>query len=276
MDDLKQRKKLHSVEKNLIQYFVDLCKKHNFSYTILGGTLLGAVRHKGFIPWDDDVDFGMPREDYEKFVNLLLEDKNTEFPFLNFRNSNIRTYFSRIENHKAIIIDKSAEVKSKRYAWVDIFPLDGMPNDKIPRLLHQFRLLYLRMLLQYSQFSKIVNINLTERPMIEKILIKIGKIINPERFLDKNKLTIRLDEELKKYSYKDSKMIVNFMGAYKFREMFPKKMYEQLREYQFEDLRLLGPTDSSTYLRSLYGKGYMLPPSDVIKNKHFTEVKIQK
>lgn len=71
-------------------------------------------------------------------------------------------------------------------------------------------------------------------------------------------------------------MIVNFMGAYKFREMFPKKMYEQLREYQFEDLRLLGPTDSSTYLRSLYGKGYMLPPSDVIKNKHFTEVKIQK
>lgn len=276
MDDLQKRSELHGVEKCVINYFLNVCSKLNLSYTILGGTFLGAVRDKGFIPWDDDADFGMPRNDYEKLVTYLINNNDSEFPFLNFKNSDIKTYFSRIENHRIIVIDKSAEVDNSRFAWIDIFPLDGMPNDYLLRMMHKFNLLRLRLLLQYSQFSKIVNVNLTERPFLERVLIAFGKIIDPERILNKDKLTFKLDKALRKYSFNDSNFIVNFMGAYKFKEMFPKKIYEDLVEYSFDGLKLMGPRNSTEYLSSLYGKNFMMPPSEMIKNKHFTQIIINK
>lgn len=276
MKDLEQRQKLHMVEKEIIVYFLSVCKKLELSYTMLGGTFLGAVRHKGFIPWDDDVDFGLQRNDYEKLVTYLIDHPNEIFPFKNFLNSDIKTYFSRIESKKAIIIDTSANKTDKRNAWIDIFPLDGMPNEKLSRQMHEINLLRLRMLLQYSQFSKIVNTSLTERPLIEKILINFGKLIKPERFLNKDHLTRKLDYSLKKYDVEKSKNLVNFMGAYKFKEMFPRSVYEDLQEYQFEDIKLLGPVAADKYLSSLYGNNYMQPPSDMVKNKHFTKIVINK
>lgn len=272
--DIENREKLHSIEKEIIIYYIQICEKLGLKYTILGGTLLGAVRHKNFIPWDDDVDFGMPRPDYEKLINYLIKHDNKSFPFKNFRNSDIKTYFSRIENKKAKIIDRSAEKKDERNAWIDIFPLDGMPSNKLLLKAHQVNLLRLRLLLQYSQFSDIVNVSLTERPIVEKIFIKLGELLKPERFLNTHKIMIKLDKSLKKYTYENSLFAVNFMGAYKFREMFDRNVYEDLVLYSFDDIQLFGPREYDLVLSQLYGKKYMLPPSKMVMNKHFTEIVI--
>lgn len=272
--DIENREKLHSIEKEIIVYYIQICEKLGLKYTILGGTLLGAVRHKNFIPWDDDVDFGMPRPDYEKLINYLIKHDNKSFPFKNFRNSDIKTYFSRIENKKAKIIDRSAEKKDERNAWIDIFPLDGMPSNKLLLKAHQVNLLRLRLLLQYSQFSDIVNVSLTERPIVEKIFIKLGELLKPERFLNTHKIMIKLDKSLKKYTYENSLFAVNFMGAYKFREMFDRNVYEDLVLYSFDDIQLFGPREYDLVLSQLYGKKYMLPPSKMVMNKHFTEIVI--
>lgn len=270
--DIDSRKELHSIEKEIIIYYIKICEKLGLTYTALGGTLLGAIRHKNFIPWDDDVDFGMPRPDYEILVNYLIKHENKTFPFKNFKNSDIKTYFSRIESKKAKIIDHSAEKNDERNAWIDIFPLDGMPNNKLFLRAHQFDLLRLRLLLQYSQFSDIVNVSLTERPAIEKVFIKLGQIIRPEKFLNTHKIMTKLDKKLKKYSYEKSTFAVNFMGAYKFREMFDRRVYDDLILYDFDDIKLFGPRKYDLVLSQLYGKNYMLPPSKMVMNKHFTEI----
>lgn len=274
MQDLEARKRLHTIELEIVNYFLSICEKNKLEYFMLGGTFLGAIRHKGFIPWDDDMDFGMPRKDYDELIEILSAKENKDFKFKNFRNSDIKTYFSRIESSKAQIIDTSAEKIDYRSAWIDIFPLDGMPNNKIIRTCHKLSLLYTRLLLQYSQFSEIVNINLKNRPLYEKILIYIGKIIKPEKYLNTKKIMWKLDGKLKKYSYEESNYVVNFMGAYKFREMFEKKIYENIVFYKFEHIDLKAPQDYDTILTSLYGD-YMTPPKDKDKNKHFTKVEIK-
>ncbi|WP_057875475.1 LicD family protein [Liquorilactobacillus aquaticus] len=271
--DFSDRKLLQSSELKLVESFSHFCDLHGLRYFLMGGTFLGAVRHHGFIPWDDDIDVGMPRPDYEKLC-VLMEKENSRvgsFPFRNFKNSDTYEYVARLENPETKIIDRSAAEVEKRNSWMDIFALDGMPNNALLRKVHSFNLMRLRLMLKYSEFNK-VSVNYTERPFSEKALIKVGKIIRPEKWLDTRKCLDKLDKALQKYSYESSEYVVNFMGAYKLREMFPKRFYDDDCNYTFEDLNLRGPRDYDAVLSQLYGSDYMEPPSDQMKNKHFTEV----
>ena len=176
-------------------------------------------------------------------------------------------YFSRIENIDKEIIDNSALEKRRRYTWIDIFPLDGMPNNVFIRQIHKTQLLYRRLLLQYSNFSKVVNQNLPNRPLHERILIQIGNIVKPDKYLNTDKCLYKLDELLKKYDYDNSKYVVNFMGAYKFKEMFNKKIYDDKELYEFEGKKYYAPRDYDLVLSQMYGD-YMTPPKDKDKHKH--------
>ena len=141
-------RKLQLNELQIMDCFTEICRKNGLQYFLLGGTFLGAVRHKGFIPWDDDIDVGMPREDYERFYELVDEALPENYVYRNFKKGNETTiYFSRIEDTSFIIEDNSANIKRTRYAWIDIFPLDGMPDNKLIRNIHKFVLLYRRLAL---------------------------------------------------------------------------------------------------------------------------------
>ncbi|KRL02141.1 LicD family protein [Liquorilactobacillus capillatus] len=271
--DFDDRKLLHSSELKLVESFSRFCDLNNLEYFLMGGTFLGAVRHQGFIPWDDDIDVGMPRADYEKMCSLIARNDNKidSFPFKTFKNSDTSEYVARLENPKTRIIDRSAVDAEERSSWMDIFALDGMPNNNFARKVHSFNLLRLRLMLKYSEFNK-VSVNYTERSFIEKSLIKVGKIIQPEKWLNTRKCLNKLDQALQKYPYESSEYVVNFMGAYKLREMFPKRLYDDTRDYTFENLSLRGARDYDVILSQLYGSNYMEPPSEQMKNKHFTEV----
>lgn len=265
-------RKLQLAELEILKYFIKICQDNNLRYYMLGGTFLGAVRHKGFIPWDDDIDIGMPREDYYKFMDIVVNDGNRDFKFENFRiNKESLMYVSRFENKKVEIEDTSTTQKKYRYAWIDIFPMDGMPNNRFSMFFHKVKLLYLRLLFQYSQYSNIVNQRVKNRPLHERILIKIGKIINFEKFLDTYKCMLNLDKCLEKYSFDSSKYVINFMGAYKFKEMFKKEVYDECDMYDFEDIKLNAPKNYDLVLSQLYGE-YMVPPKEEERNKHGTNV----
>lgn len=270
MDD--RLRQLQLTELKIMDCFVDICKKNNLEYFLLGGSFLGAIRHKGFIPWDDDMDVGMPRKDYDRLFEIIDDLLPDNYVFRNFKKGNESTiYFSRIEDLSFEIIDNSANVKRKRYAWIDIFPIDGMPNNIIVRNIHKFNLLYRRMLLQYSNFSVVVNQNLPNRPLFERMLIKFGNIFNVEKLLDTDKCLNKLDKQLRKYRYEDSDYVVNFSGAYKFKEMFKKDIYMNKCLYQFEDRQYYAPKEYDFVLKQMYGD-YMQVPKDVDKYKHNIKV----
>lgn len=114
------------VDLALFKEFSKFCKKNNIKYFALGGTLLGAVRHKGFIPWDDDMDLGVPREDYEKLL-LLCSKEKVNFELHTFDNDeNHYRYFARLEDSSVKIKRNDKSVSEISSAWIDIFPLDGI------------------------------------------------------------------------------------------------------------------------------------------------------
>lgn len=254
----------------MIEQFVKICEQEHLMYYMLGGTMLGAVRHKGYIPWDDDTDFGMPRPDYEKFLlvareylpaNMIIEEggKTKKYPY----------YFSRISCVEKKVVVRIGNETHIENTWIDIFPLDGMPNYKLTREFHALRLLVRRAVFKFAWFDESVNVSKTKRPWHERFLIFLGKHLPIEKFLSKEKEQKKLDQALKKYPYEQSNYLINLMGGYKLREMFHKDVFGEGAFYDFEGMKLRGPSNYDFYLTQLYGD-YMTPPPESERNRHNT------
>lgn len=265
-------RKLQLIELNILKRVTEICNQYGLRYYLLGGTFLGAVRHQGFIPWDDDIDIGMPRADFERFCEIVQETLEAPFGYASYRNNAEHIYFHpRIYNYNSRVIDRSGVEEKETHAWIDIFPLDGMPKNGAVRKIYGGYLLFLRLLFMYSQFDKIVNVKLKNRVWYEKVLIAIGKVIKFDKILNTRKIMEKIDRTLQKYDYETSAYVGNFMGAYKMKEVFPKKYYEETAEYSFEGMLCKAPENYDAVLSRMYGD-YMTPPAADVQNKHSTEV----
>ena len=249
---------LKEVEFEILKVFDAFCKENNITYYLSHGTLIGAVRYKKFIPWDDDIDIGMPRDDYEKFIEVANKELKQPFFCSCFNEKHHNGYCCRVVDKNIVVCRDDAMVKKKENLWIDVFPLDGMPNNCFTRFFHKNILLFLRLLLQYSKFKNGINMK-KKRNIVEIIFIKLGYVVSKVCCFDVKKRLLAIDKTLRRYNYDTSDYVVNFMGAYKFKEMFPRKLYEEVVEYQFEDLMLCAPKDYDVVLSQMYGD-YMTPP----------------
>ena len=131
--------KLKDIEKDMLVIFIQICKKYDMRYFLAGGSCLGAVRHRGFIPWDDDIDVVMPREDYEKFLkvarnelpeNIFLQTGKTDNDF--------PMNFAKLRNSDTTFIETSVKnFKINHGVFIDIFPLDGYSDSKWFKLMNR-------------------------------------------------------------------------------------------------------------------------------------------
>ncbi len=120
---------MKGIELNILKQIHELCISQGFRYFLIGGTLLGAVRHKGFIPWDDDIDIGMPRSDYERFIEYC---SSNEVPFklvCNKTDPNYGYLFAKAVDRNTVLIEENANKDGAELGiYVDIFPIDGLGN----------------------------------------------------------------------------------------------------------------------------------------------------
>ena len=264
-------RELQLEELKILKEALKIIKKHNLRYYMLGGTFLGAVRHKGFIPWDDDVDIGLPRDDYEKFCQFAKEELEVPYKISSYSiEENHNGYCSRVVNKNILLVRDDAVKEKSEYLWCDIFPLDGMPDCKIARKLHQFNLLFKRLLLQWSKIETGINMK-KKRSGFEAFLIKLGFVVSKIFHFDVKKRLNAVDKCLRRYNYDKSKYVVNFMGAYKFKEMFPKALYDDSTLYDFEDIKLMAPKDFDKVLSQLYGD-YIKPPAENQRFSHSIKI----
>lgn len=269
MKKQEKRTKVQEIIWQITKEIMPVIKKYNLKYFMLGGTLLGAIRHGGFIPWDDDIDIGMPREDYDKFLEIIPKELPSYLELHTYWDeSDHHYYFSRIVDTRYELKRTGSIIERKEAVWVDVFPLDGMSNNAFVRRIDMMYLLYARARYHMATFDR-VNLKRPDRPLLERIIIKIviftgiGTRSDAKYWLDK------IDVLLRKYPVENSAWVVNFMGQYKFKEMFPKEWYGNGTSYEFEDSELIGPDNYEAVLTQQYGD-YMIPPKN--KNVHAAEM----
>lgn len=267
-------RRVQLAETDALREFVRICEKHHLRYYALGGTLLGAVRHKGFIPWDDDIDIGMPRPDYDAL--LSLPDSEFRPPFLLGRlesGTSRNRPFSCLINPSVRLINHASNIDAVESAWIDIIPLDGMPDKGLGRTLHKLRVSFWGSLNQILHFDEIVDVR-RKRSFIGTISVKIASLFRwLNRCIDPIKVGQHLNRVLASVPYDSSTVdVVNYLAAYGYDEIFPRSSMGSGTRYEFEGMEIMGPDDYDTICRCIYGSGYMTPPPESQRNKHSTEV----
>lgn len=259
-------KHLQEVNLEMLKIFISICKKHNLCYYALGGTLLGAVRHGGFIPWDDDVDIGMPRPDYEKFLQIAPGELPRGYRLRTIDvDDDYRTYFVKVENTDVRIFReyyaRNKVVKKAVYAWIDIMPIDGAPEGDADLVAHVRRLKRMRQMVSFSLLDKCMGTG-KKRSRRQKLLMKFGLRTGIYHILPTKKMFLKFDRECRKYPYEVSKRIGNPYGVYGVREFVDRAVFGRGAELEFEDIVIHVPEDYAGYLTSIYDNYRELPSKE--------------
>ncbi len=267
--DLKKIRKIQLEELKLIKAFKEVCEKEHLQYFMIGGTMLGAVRHKGFIPWDDDADFMLPREDYDKLIKKAPEYFHGPIRLENYLlDRNYIYYYSKLSTSRIKVEIAGRGKPREENLSIDILPWDGMPKNPVLFWLHPFRVLAMRALYSYSVFEEKVPLNAVRRSKIVKFLVYIGKHVKIGKLFSKDARWHALDNTLKQYPTRRSEWylhgggwIMEGMGPKGVKDIYRKDMFGEGAFYEFEGLQLRGPKDYDTYLTQHYGD-YMTPPPE--------------
>lgn len=236
------------------------CQEYKIKYYIIGGTLLGAIRHKGFIPWDDDIDIAMMRDDYEYFISLFSIKCDKKKYFLQNYSSEkkFQPALSRV-CIKGTYLDVPAEYHLKicKNTYIDIFPLDNVP-DSIEKREQQKQDIQKIDRLFERKLGRIYVKGFLGWKKIVKRLLSACMIFVPYSRLQKKR-----EEIMKRFSNIDTKCVCSTVSQYGYdRQVMEKKIYGKPTLYDFEDTQLYGPEHYDAYLTHIYGKNYMQVPPE--------------
>lgn len=250
-------------ELKLLIKFDKLCKKYNLRYSLAGGTLLGAVRHQGFISWDDDIDICMPRNDYMK-LQTIFKNIDKQFKLASDILGNIDEPFSKIINEKFVVISDNNNSELDKYLWIDIFPVDGLPdNKKICERIY-FKCDIYRSTL-YLIDSKLKCQKLNFKSFAKYFLKPLAKLYGKKRCV----------KELEKIALSNPYVTSKYVGAvtwglYGAGERMLKSEFEKTVEVEFEGHKFPAFSCWDSYLRGLYGNYMELPPIEKRKTHNMT------
>lgn len=261
---------LQKKELDMVRKYVQICEKYNLKYFMAGGTFLGAVRHNGFIPWDDDIDLGMYRKDYDRFLKIAEEELKPPYKLQTYQNCETHHYyFSHIVDTRYKVRRMGSLDRREEYVWIDIFPYDGLPEG-IKGVIFYLKLLFYRFCYHMAYFDQI-NIARSDRSQWQKMILYFCAVIHKLFRFDKNKWRNKIDEKLKSVNIEECSKIMSFMGVKLQREIMPKHIYDDLTDYVFEDMKLKGPRDYNYVLSQMYGN-YMELPREEQRVSHPMEI----
>lgn len=251
--DKKTLDKLHNVEIELLDEFARICKKHKLTYFLVGGTMLGAIRHSGFIPWDDDIDVGMLRSDYEKFLEIAPKELKDKYILDCFEhNSKYHLQFAKIKKNGTVFDEESSHhMDNHKGIFIDIFPFDNVYDNTKKSY---YRATIIRLINQAVYVKlKIYGLSKCRHKVLSALFLPFS-----------HKFLMKLEKKIAT-SNKDnnSKYAACFFSVYDFKkEIMERSTFVPTKETLFEKKKYSVVHDPDKYLSSVYGDYMKLPPKE--------------
>ena len=252
---------LKKIQIGILDYIDNFCRKNNINYWIDTGTLLGAVRHKGYIPWDDDIDIGMLRDDYEKFIKLFNKDNKTQYKFHCYEiDKNWYFPYGKVLDENTIMYEPDEETGIKTAVFVDVFIYDNIINDeKIIKKMYKKRDLYTK-LSNLQNNKHFVSLNKQKYNFIRYPFYLLMQLFPKRYFVKKN------IKNSKKYINSNTNYVGNLTSVTKM--ICSKDVFKSFVDLEFEGKKYKAPIGYEEWLKAFYGDYMKLPPKEKQVSHH--------
>ena len=239
-------KELQRAELDILKEIILICERHNLTWFAIGGTLLGAVRHNGFIPWDDDIDIGLPRKDYEKLLQYAEKELPESYQVIRSAGK-YRFLFAKIHNKNTTFIEQQCKGKPSWYkgVFVDITPFDGVPNNRFLQKIYYPLVRTLSVIYNGRRFGKGQGKSLATRLTN---LLPSGAIYG------------LWDTVVRSTKFEKCKKACFTWSARNRKLTFETALFGDLIWHEFEDTKIPIPRNYHSYLVTHYGDYMQLPP----------------
>jgi len=248
--DKKYLLRLQKIELEILVVVSEICEKHDIIYCLQGGTLLGALRHNGFIPWDDDIDITMPRKDFEKFIDVCKMELPNDYYLQTYRTDgiNYKPYAKVRKNGTVFLENNNDKAVGNNGIFIDIFPLDSTKKENGKNVK-----------VKNGMLRIVNNILMIKAGLHRRNIIKSGiSALLPMKFLQYYQQFL-----MKSVGDESDPYFVSMGGTLDVvKQTFPKETYYPVKKHKFEQYEFNIPSDADYYLSRVYGKYMELPPED--------------
>lgn len=265
----EQQPKWNAIIVDVLREFIKICEEHNLTYFCGGGTAIGAVRHHGIIPWDDDIDVYMPRPDYNKFIALKDSLPSKKYEIVTpYDTPNYPMYFSKLCNSNTTLVEE-ADTPCVFGLYIDVFPLDGTSDDleEAKQLKEKFRRLQNKMeaISTRSTFKEYIQLLIKPSEWGRFVRKTWGYFFRKSY---RKSILKQMDRICALYDFSNAKNVVVYCGVYREREIYPKSWVSSSVEFPFEGLKVKLCVGYDKYLRQFFGDYMQLPPVEQRKSHH--------
>lgn len=257
----EQREKIQFVQFSIAKAFDEFCSNNDINYWLEGGSLLGAVRHEGPIPWDDDFDVAMLRKDYEKFLRLFKQTQDNSLFFIqNWDSDKFYPHVFSKMGLKGSVYKEEAVSKTNfnQAIFIDIFPYDNAPNSVSAQKVQKYSTRFLRKI--YSLKTGVIphsSQKKVAKKIIYSILLFLGKLFR------KDALKKRLYKTATKYQFIDTEYIYSVGTSYKYeKKLIPKEWVLNTTRVQYKNYKFAAPKQWEKYLTHIFGDYKKLPAKE--------------